>query len=624
MDKAPGVLIANERVPRRVSAPAPRLRLLIELEPRHRVFVQNLADLLLSRRPPQLRLTSRPARYWNDVFVPTGAPWSAFAESMLLHLLLVVLVVWGQSRVWTSVELFPQQRARHTPITYYPPKPSFRAAESRAPSVRARVKHTQPAAHQPAMRVTPQQTHSIVTPPDIKQATAPPPNLPGSYTVTPTVPFPATSNLRRNASAGNSGVVAPAPQIDQAAVRRMAPPHASAVAPAPELGGSSAQRATNAANADGSRVVPPPPAVQIAGNSGRGERAGSLSARTNVVPPPPSVQGAGGDARLGSLTGAGSQAVPPPPSLQGTSNSGRAGRLTSGSGPNVVPPPPSVQGASNGARDSRSGSIAGSQVVQPPPSVQGAGSGSEHARLGALAGAGSEVVKPPPTVDGAGNTGGARIGSLSANGSQIVPPPPAVEGASNSVGRPGSLGGNGPGDVSQIAPPPSSVIGAGNSGGSTAGKLLEPMDPLTQDASSSTPDANNDSKATFEELPLGLLGVVFVPPGTSYFSNFEVFVAKRRIGKDLQLIKLVYEFLPYQRRLSEYKLNNLPQRVIKLRVVPDPSCDESLGQMIQTFSDATNKATDLPAALRSTDLTAMLPCYRTTASDFEKAMTRGR
>lgn len=625
MDKAPGVLIANERVPRRVPAPAPapRLRLLIELEPRHRVFMHNLADLLLSRRPPQLRLTSRPARYWNDVFVPTGAPWSAFAESMLLHLLLVVLVVWGQSRVWTSVELFPQQRVRHTPITYYPPKPSFRAAESRAPSVRARVKRTQPAAHQPTMPVTPQQAHSIVTPPDLKQATARMPNLPSSHVVTPMVPFPATSSLQRNAMAGPSGVVAPAPQVDRAAARRMASPSASAVAPAPELGGSLSQRATSAANADGSRVVPPPPAVQIAGNSGRGERAGSLSARTNVVPPPPSVQGAAGDARLGSLTGSGSQVVPPPPSLQGTSNSGRAGRLTSGAGPNVVPPPPSVQGASNGARDSRSGSIAGSQVVQPPPSVQGAGNGSEHARLGALLGAGSEVVKPPPTVDGAGNAG-ARIGSLSGNGSQIVPPPPAVESASNSGGRLGSLGGNGPGDVSQAAPPTSSVSGAGNAGGSTAGKLLQPMDPLTEDAASSTPDANNDSKATFEELPLGLLGVVFVPPGTSYFSNFEVFVAKRRIGKDLQLIKLVYEFLPYQRRLSEYNLNNLPQRVIKLRVVPDPSCDESLGQMIQTYSDATSKTTDLPAALRSTDLTAMLPCYRTTASDFEKAMTRGR
>lgn len=139
--------------------------------------------------------------------------------------------------------------------------------------------------------------------------------------------------------------------------------------------------------------------------------------------------------------------------------------------------------------------------------------------------------------------------------------------------------------------------------------------------------ANNEDKSSIEELPLGLLGVVFTPPGTSFFSNFEVFVAKRRVGKDkdqLQLIKLVYEFLPYQRRLSTYDLNNTSLRVIKLRVIPDPSCDESLGQMIQPH-DTTVPASEyskLPEALRTADPNAVLPCYRTTAADFQKAMAR--
>jgi len=152
------------------------------------------------------------------------------------------------------------------------------------------------------------------------------------------------------------------------------------------------------------------------------------------------------------------------------------------------------------------------------------------------------------------------------------------------------------------------------------------MDPLPVDSVSPTPAVNNENKPTVEELPLGLLGLVFAAPGTSFFSNFEVFVAKRRVGKDqLQLIKLVYEFLPYQRRLSEYDLNNLPPRVIKLRVTPDPNCDESLGQIIQPHTDPTPSATEypkLPAALRSSDLNAVLPCYRTTADDFQKAMSR--
>ena len=578
MDKAPGVLSANQRVQR--SGPAPRLRLLIELEPGHRVFFGNLADLILSRRVPQIPITSRPAPFWNDVFVPSGASWSSFLESMLLHLLLMILFVLGQSRVWAPVSLFPQRDAFHRSITYYPPTKSFPAAAGRAPSVRARsrVKHTlaHEPVHQPAIRVTPEQKPGIVTPPDIKQATARLPNFLGSHAVTPMVPFSATAGLRRrNAVAGPSGVVAPPPQVDQATARRLALPQA-AVAPAPELGGPSAGRAMKAPNTGGLPVVPPPPSVQNAGNSARAGRMSSLS----------------------------------------------------GAGPKVVPPPPSVQGAGNAAGDARLGSMAGagSQVVPPPPSVQGSGGSAGGARLGSLSGAGSQVVPPPPSVEGAGKSGASgRLGSLSGDGSQIVPPPPSVEGAGNSGAgrRLGSLSGNGSGDGSQIVPPPLSVEGGGNSG---AGGLLQAMDPLPVDAGSPTPAVNNENKPTVEELPLGLLGVVFAAPGTSYFSNFEVFVAKRRVGKDqLQLIKLVYEFLPYQRRLSEYDLNNLPPRVIKLRVTPDPSCNESLGQVIQPHTDPTSPATEypkLPAALRSFDLNAVLPCYRTTADDFQKAMSQ--
>jgi hypothetical protein len=156
------------------------------------------------------------------------------------------------------------------------------------------------------------------------------------------------------------------------------------------------------------------------------------------------------------------------------------------------------------------------------------------------------------------------------------------------------------------------------------------MDPLPADGAS-PPAVNSENQSavnqsTIEELPVGFLGVVFAAPGTSFFSNFEVFVAKRRVKDQLQLIKLVYEFLPYQRRLSEYDLDNMPPRVIKLRVTPDPSCDEALGHIIQPSTDPTGTATEypkLPAALRSFDMNAVLPCYRTTAGDFQKAMSGG-
>ncbi len=634
MNKAPGVLI-NQRVQR--SGPAPRLRLLTELEPGYRVFFDNLADLLLSRRVPQIPVTSRPAPFWEDVFVPSGARWSSFLASMLGHLLLIILFVWGQSRVWVPVKRFASQDAFRRAVTYYPPGQSFPAVEGRASSVRARsgVKQAlvrqparQPAqqpSRQPAIPVTPQQRPSIVTPPDIRQATARLPNFPDSHAVTPMVPFSATAGPRRNALGGPSEVVAPPPEVDQdvdqATAHRLALPQASAVAPAPELLGSSGGRAMKAPDTGGLRVVPPPPSIQNAGNAARAGRlsAGlnsglsSLSgAGSNVVPPPPSLQGAGdfaGDARLGSMAGAGSQVVPPPPAVSGSS--ARAGRLSSlrGAGPNVIPPPPAVQRAGNAAGGTRLSSMAGadSQVVPPPPSVQGSGGSAGDKRLGSLSGAGVEVVPPPPSVESVGNSGaGGRLSSLSGNRS-----------------------GNGSGDGSQIVPsPPPLVEGAGNSSASGPAKALDPMEPLPVEAASSTPAVSNENKSTFEELPLGLLGVVFVAPGTSFFSNFEVFVAKRRVGKDeLQLIKLVYEFLPYQRRLSEYDLSNSSPRVIRLRVTPDPSCNESLGKMMQPHTDPIRPPTEypkLPPALHSFDLNAVLPCYRTTAADFQKAMSQTR
>ena len=58
------------------------------------------------------------------------------------------------------------------------------------------------------------------------------------------------------------------------------------------------------------------------------------------------------------------------------------------------------------------------------------------------------------------------------------------------------------------------------------------------------------------EMPLRLIAPVLALPGSTYFSNYEVFIAERRIGKgQSQFIKLVYTSLPYQRRLAEYGPN---------------------------------------------------------------------
>lgn len=712
MDKPSGVLIAEPRVRR--PAPVPPLKLLIQWEPRHRVFLSNLVDLLLRRQPPPLRITAQPARFWPDVFVPAGASWTSFSESLLWHLLVIILFVWGQSRVWTPVKRFQQKDAfRHT-ITYYPLAPSFRAAESRASDVHgsARVRRPKPpvpehqaAARESAMPVNPEQKPSLVTPPDIKEATGKLPDLATPRGAAPMAPFPTGS--RQNALSGAMGVVAPPAHLDPAAPRRPMLPQTSAVAPAPELGTSSG-RAIGTASAGGVRIVPPPPSVQNAGDAAGTGRLSSLPAGMHVVTPPPSVQGAGTGTRSRAI--AATQVVPPPASVEGAGNSANAGRLSSlsgaggnvvhpppslqgaggdsrlhamaGAGSLVVPPPASVEGAGGSARSGRRSSLsdAGQNVVNPPPSVQGAGgdprlrtmggggsaavpppasvegtggpagtgrvsslSGAgptvvppspplqgtgETARAG-LATGGSEPVPPPPSVHGSAGTGeGTRVGALSGAASGAVPPTPSVETASNSGGdRLGSLPGNG----SQILAPAPSSERATNLGGGTA-RVLDPAPMISPSGAVPPPpqpsfqpeSALDQSKATVEELPLGMIGLVFELPGTSFFSNFEVFVAKRKLGKEhLELIKLVYEFLPYQRRLSEYNLNNLPPRVIKLRVIPDPSCNESLGQMLELHADPNRPLTQypkLPAALLSQDLNTVLPCYRTNADDFQKAM----
>jgi len=207
---------------------------------------------------------------------------------------------------------------------------------------------------------------------------------------------------------------------------------------------------------------------------------------------------------------------------------------------------------------------------------------------------------------------------LSGNGSQVVPPPPSMQNAdgSSGSGRMGSLSDGG----SQVVAPPPSAEGAGNAAG---GESASAMTSGADTAAAAT--ADNQPKPVVEELPLGLIGMVFALPGSSYFSNYEVFVAQRRLGKDkLQLIKLVYVFLPYQRRLSEYDFSTLRPRH-PLRATRDSTCDETLGQMIQSHTDPNLPASaypSLPPELRSADLNAQLPCYRTTADDFQRAFTQ--
>jgi len=172
-----------------------------------------------------------------------------------------------------------------------------------------------------------------------------------------------------------------------------------------------------------------------------------------------------------------------------------------------------------------------------------------------------------------------------------------------------------------VPPPPSPVEGAANSPGSGSATAM--------DANQAVPpppamDASSDP-ATIE-LPVRVIGLALALPTSSYFSNYEVFIAERRLKKGgSELIKLVSVSLPYQPRLSEYGINN--SKVYKLHVTRDPSCDESLLQM--TWPEDKGPPPDPPLGAGTPppgpgNGRDKLPCYRTTADEYWKALSGNR
>ncbi len=571
----------------------PRLKLLLELEPAHCVFFRNLADILLFRSPPPIATTSRPAPFWSDVFVYSGVPWWWLLGSMLWHVLAVV-AVWSLSQVWALQE-HPQQRRtfRQSYVSYYTPPQSFPALGSSRSRVGARSKEQRESAHRPLIWVAQERTQSILTPPDIKLTEPGRPNIVASNPAPPAMPLSATGRSQLTVPAGPTLVVAPPPDVNQATARGLGLPQASVVAPPPDVQAVSGGRAITAPNA---AVVAPPPTVQ-----GSVPKVGNINiGHSEVVAPsqrlPMQEQRAISGMAQATLGSPATSVVPPPPSVRrsGTLADGRVSSLSS-AGLHVVPPPPSVEDAGNSTGGARVSSLSstGLQVVPPAPPVQDVGNSTGGGGVRSLSSAGLQVVPPPPSVEDAGtSTGGSgRVGSLSSAGLHVVPPPPSVEDAGNSAGggHPAAI------DIPPaVAPPPPPVID-------------NPRGPATQ------------------ELPVRVIGLALALPSSSYFSNYEVFIAERQLSKDeSQLIKLVYVSLPYQRRLSEYGLNN--SRVYKLRVTRDPTCDETLLQMTWPETDprpGSQYSTDSPA-LSPSDRNGMLPCYRTTADDYRRALSHSR
>jgi hypothetical protein len=522
----------------------------------------------------------------------------------------------GLATIWPRELTIVPRPLRDAQITYYPP--TF-AARDASPSVsKARRMQAPPS----SFRTNSDPIHVAA----------------GKGTLV--APAPEAPNLTighyRKPALGTGASVLPAPPDVYAAQSRAARgPSLAVIAPPPEVGGSSGSRKLNGPSAG---VVPPSPDLAGERRGGRANTAAPLAGGStgasgiSIVPPPPSITDHAALTSGPRGTNAGVQVVGPPPSVQaGAKLGGRGTSYSLGTGGSqVVPPSPSLEGTGNSRSGPQGNAVAdgGSQVVPPPPSVQGGANYGGTGRANSLT-AGSQAVPPPPAVDGGGGAGGTSLGSrrgdsLANGGAGVVEPAPTLDGQGNS--RAGGQGNSVASTGADTALPPASGQG-GNGSGSNAAANAGPANSGGNETSSAskTQAGADQTNSTVQDVQLRVISVAWSPPRSSYFSNYEVFIAEKMTAKgEPQLIKLVYVFLPYQRRLSDFGLDN--SKIRKLRVTRDATCDESLMQMQWPESEKGPSGPGNPGKPPSNaaDRNNALPCYRTTADDYRRAISRSR
>jgi GAF domain len=573
--------------------PAPNL--LFKLEPAYRVFFSNLIDTLHPPQLPPLKMTSLPSRFWPDVFVPSQLPWRRFVQSMLLQVIMVVALGGLLEFGFSQPQLRQSQLTfNKSDVIYYLPSdylPSFKqdAGPSRSGRTQPPALVKQPVIH--LSRESGTRTPAAITPPNIKlKQELRLANIMAWNSALPAVPFVATMRSQRNMPAVSASVIAPPPDISEVSPSRHLTPAAPVVIePAPSVDQSIRQTAS--ISIGHLQVVGPaiemPLHQQVSFPAER-----TLIASTSVVPPPPSVRGLGNTGHRTSSLPDEMPVVPPAPLLQGASSHLRSS--PQGSPVSVVPPPPSVRSLGNPGQ--RIGSLdAGTQVVPPAPLLQSAGSYASGSSDGITV----PIVPPPASINSLGHPGSQRVSSLLAAGMQIAPLTAAIHPA---------------GDRSKSGGP--TTLTGGLPGGLLPGEIIPNHEGTLAD-SKELPDTR--------ELSVNFMVPALVLPMSSYFSNYEVFIAEQRLTRHLsRLIKLVYEFLPYQPRLSDYGAND--PAIENLHATRDRSCDQALMQLASSASTVPwSQSARLQLSAKSLEQRqSTLECYRTTADDYRRARARQR
>jgi TonB family protein len=305
--------------------------LLVELEPRHRVFLRNLADLLWFRRPAPLKVSSRPGRFWPDVFVASGLPWRRFLESFLYHGL-TLAAVWGASQLWLRYPHRVQARAFDTSnVVVYSASDYLPPLDTGTNAAPLPQQGEPEYARQPIISVPPEpdnRTQTIVTPPDIKltQDVAVPNIVAWSH---PDIPVPIAATSRPIAQIASpalpTSVVAPPPELTQAVENHRLTLAPAVIAPPPEVAAGPAGRSVQAIEP---AIIAPPPGVELASI----RKVTDINiGHTQVVAPAPQLpmaeQRSLGPMAQASSEMASPQVVPPPPAAEGVATGNAEGRL---------------------------------------------------------------------------------------------------------------------------------------------------------------------------------------------------------------------------------------------------------------------------------------------------------
>lgn len=129
--------------------------LLLQWESAPRIFFRNLADLF--RRQPPLRLSSRPASFWPDVFVPKQSPKKAVALSALYHAGLLSFLYLVPFLTLLSKPPAEVER-KQTTLTYYNVSEYLPPVNPRKKPVAAKTARTPDPAYAPQPIISVQQS----------------------------------------------------------------------------------------------------------------------------------------------------------------------------------------------------------------------------------------------------------------------------------------------------------------------------------------------------------------------------------------------------------------------------------------------------------------------------------